>query len=106
ATILPEYAELDLFIELFENEMKHRMERLKLVLKKLPDFVAEPGSSPGEITMNKSPQTAEAASIAVAEPAPKASATPSALGALIVLAADNASRGAVSDFLEALGLSL
>ena len=108
ATILPEYAELELFIELFENEMKHRMERLKSVLKKLPDFVAEPGSSPGETTMDKSPQTQLTVAVA-AEPAPKAPAAPAApvaRGALIVLAADERSQRAVADFLEALGLAL
>src|SRR5262249_2215637 len=40
ATILPEYAEINLFIELFDNEMKHRIGRLKSVLKRLGE-VAE-----------------------------------------------------------------
>jgi len=40
ATILPEYAELGLFIELFENEMKHRLGRLKNVIKSLESYGA------------------------------------------------------------------
>src|SRR5213596_1826004 len=41
ASILPEYAELEMFIELFDNEMKHRIDRLKLVLKRLPEYAKD-----------------------------------------------------------------
>jgi hypothetical protein len=57
ATILPEYAELDLFIELFVNEMKHRIERLRSVLKRLPEYVsvAASGQSPQDGSTQQSP---------------------------------------------------
>ena len=42
ATILPEYAEFGMFVDVFEEEMRHRLGRLQAFVKVLPE-VPEPG---------------------------------------------------------------
>ena len=114
ATILPEYAELDLFIELFNNEMKHRMERLRSVGKRLTQCVqaahtlapvADPETHPDK-TLRQDPQPLPDAAVpAPAAPSPAAPAVQAVGGALFVRAADDQAGAKVAEFLSALGLS-
>jgi hypothetical protein len=59
ATILPEYAELNMFVELFDDEMKHRLGRLAAIAKTLKD-IPEPttvGAASMPATMTEPAQT-------------------------------------------------
>lgn len=51
ATILPEYAELEMFVELFDDEMRHRLARLAAILKNIRE-VPEPGTIGGQTMSN------------------------------------------------------
>jgi len=55
APILPEFAEADMFIELFDNEMKHRIGRLKAVGKRLVENVPAKGSLMPTATVQANP---------------------------------------------------
>jgi hypothetical protein len=74
-TILPEYAELDLFIEQFEQELKHRLGRLQEVLKML-DNIPEPSATIADAMARQA--ATEAAREANEARAPKAVLTSSA----------------------------
>ena len=87
--ILPEYAEFEQFIEQFSNEMKHRIGRLQILVKRLDGF-PEPERPP--------------------EPPPAPASAPAAKSrstALIVLrAADEKMQNQIKETMAKLGLSV
>src|SRR2546423_11680561 len=78
--ILPEYAEFEQFIEQFTNEMKHRIGRLQMLVKRLNEF-SEP-EQPAQPEPPAAPKPAPAIIPSPPAPAPKSRST-----ALIVLRA-------------------
>ena len=100
--ILPEYAEFEQFIEQFSNEMKHRIGRLQMLLKRLNGF-PEP-EQPPQPEPPPAPKLAPAAipSAPAPAPAPKSRST-----ALIVLrAADEKTQNQIKETMAKLGLSV
>ena|SRR2546430_1658305 len=100
--ILPEYAEFEQFIEQFSNEMKHRIGRLQMLLKRLDAF-PEP-EQPPQLEPPPAPKPAPAAipSAPAPAPAPKSRST-----ALIVLrAADEKTQNQIKESMARLGLSV
>ncbi len=71
--ILPEYAELGAFIEQFEQEMEHRLGRLKKVLKKIEDI---PDVSQAVIPIRRTDGASNEADLALAPTAEPASDQP------------------------------
>jgi hypothetical protein len=125
-TILPEFAEFGMFVELFNDEMRHRLGRLQTVLKSLPQIPEPPpigGTAMPVQTMNPpavaastaaSTATSSAASAAPNNPQLDAPAAPQAgkpaaiigSGLFVQRTADNAARDAVAHFLARFGLRL
>ena len=98
--ILPEYAEFEQFIEQFSNEMKHRIGRLQMLLKRLDEF-PEPERAP-EPEPPPTPKLAPAAPFPASAPAAKSRST-----ALIVLrAADEKMQNQIKETMAKLGLSV
>jgi predicted nucleotide-binding protein len=135
-TILPEYAEFSMFVDQFDEEMRHRLDRLRAIIKSMRDL-PEPVISKGppmssdlavtEVITSASAanpemdapfaaqamqaQAAQASlrSVAVAPAASKSPTQRAAAGKsglLIVRASDSAACDAVAKFIEHLGLSL
>ena len=69
ATILPEYAEFSMFVDLFDDEMRHRLGRLHAILKGLRDVPEPPPVGAKEIVFSEAKVIAPA-SQAAAAPAP------------------------------------
>src|SRR5688572_15365621 len=120
--ILPEYAELELFIELFDDEMRHRLAKLQEIARSVDDS-PEPGpiataaaaaaSSPMTTESKESVMSVQTAPPVATAPAhPQASANVSertvslATGVLIVRDANPPVVEAVEHFLSQLGLKL
>lgn len=112
APILPEYAEIDLFIDLFVDEMRHRLTKLQEVMK-----IVEQTPEPGPITPDAPPAVApakETTMVAPAENIPTVAAVPEPIrsretasdGLLLVRSGNPATAQAISQFLSQLGLSL
>jgi hypothetical protein len=80
ATILPEYAELEMFVELYDDEMRHRLARLAAILKNIRE-VPEPATIGGQempattetIVTNTLIDTAIGATVEAAPPMPSRS---------------------------------
>jgi predicted nucleotide-binding protein len=118
-TILPEYAEFGMFVELFNDEMRHRLGRLQSVLKSLHQIPEPPPiggvTMPAE-TMN-APAVAASVATAPASRNPQLDAPPAApqaakpatiigSGLFVQRTADNAARDAIAQFLARFGLKL
>ena len=135
ATILPEFAEFNLFVEFFDAEMKHRLNQLRTIAKALrtmpepnaPQTPQQTGTTPptkgddmATVTDPKSSNATTPPSVPAAQPAQAslraqaqggASATstspPIKSGLLIIRTAeDDAATEQVRQFVEQLGLSL
>jgi hypothetical protein len=104
--ILPEYAEFEQFIEQFNNEMKHRIGRLQMLVKRLDEF-PEPERPPEpEPPPAPAPKAVPAATPTAPAPA-AAPASKSRSTALIVLrAADEQTQNQIKDAMAKLGLSV
>lgn len=114
APILPEYAELEMFVELFADEMRHRLARLQEAQAMLND-----AAEPGPITSARAGETSESPSQKPAPPeaavSVEARANASSLSAarqgeenaIILLHGhpSSAAVDAVGGFLKQLGLS-
>jgi hypothetical protein len=112
APILPEYAEIDMFIDLFVDEMRHRLTKLQEVMK-----IAEQSPEPGPIVPDAAPSTTpakETTMIAPAESIPTVVAATEPVrirestsdGLLLVRSGNPEIAQAISRFLSQLGLSL
>src|SRR5205809_867544 len=97
--ILPEYAEFEQFIEQFSNEMKHRIGRLQILVKRLDAF-PEP-EQPPQLEPLPAPKPAPGVVNSAPAAAPKSRST-----ALIVLrAADENTQNQIKETMAKLGLS-
>lgn len=122
-TILPEYAEFDMFVEVFEEEMKARLGKLNGLLKALntipepspPQAAAKPPARqpdvelvPAEDLMTTMTQHATVVPTnPLAEPdPPRTPASTAAQGALIIRAPDDALRQSLAQFVQKMGITL
>lgn len=102
--ILPEYAEFESFVEQFSNEMKHRIGRLQMLVKRLDEF-PEP-ERPPEPEPPPAPKAAPAAVPSAPAPgsAPAAKSRPTAL--IVLRAADEKMQNQIKETMAKLGLSV
>jgi hypothetical protein len=102
--ILPEYAEFEQFVETFTNEMKHRIGRLQVLVKRLDEF-AEPELPPEPEPPPPKPAPAPAATAPepVATPTAPAKARPTAL--IVLRAVDENVQTQIKEAMASLGLS-
>lgn len=105
--VLPEYADLNLFIEHFYDEMDQRLRKLHLVWKRVHDLPDETARPVAPVTAAANPDffdspAASAAPAAAARSAPTPSLQPK-VGAFIVFEHDERSQSAVRDFCVKLG---
>lgn len=117
ARILPEYAPLEAFIELFEQEMEHRLGRLTAVLRRLDDLpdartttlADQPAPSSENLSPSKPMTTATHTPAPEPAPisAPKASPAASSTCCLLLnCGGDDAQQQSIRTFAEQLGLSI
>jgi hypothetical protein len=107
--VLPEYADLNLFIEHFYDEMDQRLRKLHTVWKRiqeLPEEVAKPLSSPAAAA---NPDFFEAATTPAPAAAPASAAAPAARprsGVFVVYQHDPRAQTAVREFCTKLGFDI
>jgi hypothetical protein len=118
APILPEYAEFDMFVALFADEMGQRLEKLQNLLKNL-DAVPEPPEAimcatsaaqreeeENAVKADAAPAAIDQALSAAASTSPSIVRTTVTRGALIVRTSQPAVADALSRFLSQLGIEL
>ena len=119
-SILPEYAEFDLFVEQFVNEMKHRLTRLQELVKRLDEIpeperlrtiaqlVAQKNENEDEVAMSTLLDSVltSAASSATANPAPTSAPSGGSSGVVVLRAAEEPTRQSVAQFLTKLSLAI
>lgn len=119
ARILPEYSPLEAFIELFEQEMEHRLGRLNAVLRRLDDLPdarsttlaardlppAAPNPSPSNTMTTTLTQSVNDAP-SQPQPAPAVAPARSALCLLLNCGGDAPQQQSIRTFAEQLGLTL
>jgi hypothetical protein len=98
--ILPEYAEWNLFVEQFNNEMKHRLGRLSELLNQLSEAPESPSATTPAVRNDMTSTTPAPTTPAIAK-------SPSRREPIILLmprAIDEKSLGPIREFLEQLNL--